>query len=113
MARKVIVELVDDYDGKSKAAETVVFGVDGVTYEIDLSVRNAGQLRGYFEQWTSNARKVGRVPRGKSGNARPAAGREQTQAVRQWARQNGYTVSQRGRIQADVVEAYKKANEKS
>jgi hypothetical protein len=110
MARKVVVELVDDYDGKSKAEETIVFGLDGATYEIDLSIRNAGKLRGVFEEWSPHARKVGRIPRGKSA-IRPAADREQSAAVREWARKNGYEVSSRGRIQADVVEAYKTANE--
>jgi Lsr2 len=109
VARKVIVELVDDYDGKSQAEETVFFGLDGVTYEMDLSVLNSSNLRGFFEQWTPHARKVGRAPRGKS-QARPAADREQTQAIREWARQKGMEVSSRGRISAEVVEAYKKAN---
>ncbi|WP_280483381.1 histone-like nucleoid-structuring protein Lsr2 [Nocardia farcinica] len=109
MARKVTVELVDDYDGKSKAEETVVFGLDSTTYEIDLSVLNASALRGFFELWTPHARKVGRIPKSKS-VARPASNREQTQAIRQWARQNGYEVSGRGRIQADIIEAYNKAH---
>ncbi|WP_280331229.1 histone-like nucleoid-structuring protein Lsr2 [Nocardia wallacei] len=112
MAKKVIVELVDDFDGKSKAEETVRFGVDGVEYEIDLSVRNAGKLREVFEQWTGPARKVGRVSKGKSGRVvgRSTTDREQTAAIRDWARRNGYNVSSRGRIQADVVAAYSKAS---
>ncbi|MBB5918496.1 hypothetical protein BJY24_007408 [Nocardia transvalensis] len=111
MARKVIVELVDDYDGKSEAEETVRFAVDGSEYEIDLSVLNAGKLRGVFEQWTPHARKVGRTARAKDkAPSRTAAGREQTAAIREWARKNGYSVSQRGRIQSEVVEAYNKAS---
>ncbi|PSR58712.1 MULTISPECIES: histone-like nucleoid-structuring protein Lsr2 [Nocardia] len=112
MARKVIVELIDDFDGKSKAEETVFFSLDGVEYEIDLSVKNAGKLRGLFEQWTEPARKVGRIPRGKSARigARTVADKEQTKAIRDWARNNGYNVSSRGRIQADIVEAYNKAS---
>ncbi|MFE3028771.1 histone-like nucleoid-structuring protein Lsr2 [Nocardia tengchongensis] len=108
MARKVIVELVDDYDGASKAEETVLFALDGVEYEIDLSVSNAAHLRGVVEKWTPHARKVGRASRGKTANAKvsPAIDREQSAAIRQWARQNGYDVSSRGRIQADVVTAY-------
>ena len=109
MARKVVVELVDDFDGKSTAEETVLFSVDGVSYEIDLSVLNASQLRGIFEKWTPHARKVGRVPRSKTVKAVPAADHEQTTAIRQWATKNGHKVSTRGRISAGVVEAYKKA----
>lgn len=108
MARKVIVTLVDDFDGKSQAEETVSFALDGVSYEMDLSAANAGELRGLFEQWTPYARKVGRAPRGKA-QSRSASDREQTQAIRDWARKNGIEVSTRGRIAAEVVEAYKEA----
>lgn len=110
MARKVIVELVDDYDGTSKADETVAFVLDGMEYELDLSARNAGRLRGYFEQWTPHARKVGRAPRGKSSTTRPTVDRDRSAAIREWARKTGLEVSTRGRISAEVVEAYNKAN---
>jgi hypothetical protein len=36
--------------------------------------------------------------------------REQTQAIREWARNNGHKVSERGRIPASVLEAYNSAN---
>ncbi|MBF6276371.1 MULTISPECIES: Lsr2 family protein [Nocardia] len=111
MARKVTVELIDDYDGKSKAEETVFFSLDGVEYEIDLSAKNASKLRGHFEQWTESARKVGRIPRGKRKTAARTVGdKEQTGAIREWARNNGYNVSSRGRIQADIIEAYNRAS---
>ncbi|WP_338773053.1 Lsr2 family protein [Nocardia vulneris] len=110
MARHVVVTLVDDYDGKSKAEETVRFGIDGVDYEIDLSMKNAGKLREALEQWTAPARKIGRVPRGKSSKARPATARENSAAIREWATKNGHKVSTRGRISAEVAEAYSKAN---
>ncbi|MGN2638044.1 histone-like nucleoid-structuring protein Lsr2 [Nocardia takedensis] len=109
MARKVIVELVDDYDGESPAQETVSFALDSVAYEIDLSTLNAKKLRAVFEKWSGNARRVGRAPRTKS-QAKPAAEREDTQKIREWARKNDLAVSNRGRISADVVEAYKKAH---
>jgi hypothetical protein len=110
MAKKVTVELIDDYDGTSKAVETVRFGLDGVEYEIDLSTKNAGKLRAAFEQWTGPARKVGRNLRGKNKvHARTTVDREQTAAIREWARNNGYNVSKRGRIQADIIAAYNKA----
>ncbi|NKY87841.1 histone-like nucleoid-structuring protein Lsr2 [Nocardia veterana] len=112
MAKKIIVELVDDYDGKSKADETVLFGIDGVEYEIDLSTKNADKLRGLLEEWTQAARKVGRNRRGASriGGPRTTPDRKQTAAIREWARNNGYEVSSRGRIHKDIIEAYNKAN---
>ncbi|WP_378740079.1 Lsr2 family protein [Nocardia brasiliensis] len=110
MARKVVVTLVDDFDGKSPAEETVRFTLDGLAYEMDLSARNAERLRGIFAEWTAAARKVGRAPRGTSSRVRSTAGREQTGVIRQWARDKGIDVSSRGRISAEVVEAYQKAS---
>ncbi|RDI59614.1 histone-like nucleoid-structuring protein Lsr2 [Nocardia pseudobrasiliensis] len=109
MARKVVVELVDDFDGTSTAVETVLFALDGVEYEIDLSTLNSGKLRETLEQWTTHARKVGRNARATKAPARPTTKSEKTAEIRAWARKNGFTVSTRGRIQADVVAAYEKA----
>lgn len=108
MARKVIVELVDDYDGTSPAEETVTLALDGVTYEIDLSARNAEKLRDIVGEWAAHARRVGgRATKGK----KPAqTDSRQTQVIREWARENGMDVSARGRISAEVIEAYKKAH---
>ncbi|MFJ9364865.1 Lsr2 family protein [Nocardia sp. NPDC101769] len=110
MARKVVVELVDDYDGKSTAEETVHFAVEGVAYEIDLSKLNAAHMRGTFEQWTQHARKMGRSSKTSTvTKSRPAVDREQTQAIRNWARKNGFEVSSRGRVSAEILDAYNKA----
>ncbi|MFB7719935.1 MULTISPECIES: Lsr2 family protein [unclassified Nocardia] len=112
MARKVIVEMVDDFDGDSIAEETVLFAVEGVDFEIDLSAANAAKLREVFEQWTPYARKLGRG-RAKSTaaaapKARPAIDREQSRAIRDWARQNGFEVSTRGRVSTEILDAYNK-----
>ncbi|MQY25270.1 MULTISPECIES: Lsr2 family protein [Nocardia] len=111
MAKKVTVTLIDDYDGKSKADETVQFSIDGVAYEIDLSTLNAGKLRGSLEPWTEKARKVGRLKVGGGPAPRKSgADREQTVAIREWAKKHGYNVSARGRISSEIVAAYHKAN---
>jgi hypothetical protein len=113
MARKINVELIDDIDG-SEAAETVTFGLDGSTYETDLSDKNASRLRGDLAPFIQAAHRV--RSRGRSG--RPAvtaratpsvADRERTTAIRAWAASNGYEISTRGRIPASVVEAYETA----
>ncbi|MGA6206606.1 histone-like nucleoid-structuring protein Lsr2 [Nocardia testacea] len=109
MARKVIVELVDDYDGTSIAEETVTLALDGVTYEIDLSADNAEKLRDTLGSWTAHARRVG--GRAKSKQRPQATGTNaRTQTIREWARKNGLEVSSRGRISAEIAEAYQKAN---
>lgn len=114
MAKKVTVTLVDDLDLESTADESVEFALDGVTYEIDLSEANAAALRESLAKWIDAARRSG--GRKKTG-MRPTAGvrtgashREETAAIRAWARENGFTVSARGRIPTEVLEAYQKAN---
>lgn len=115
MAQKVTVTLVDDLDGGT-AEETVEFGIDGVTYEIDLSNDNAVKLRDAVAGYVAHARRAGGRRRGsaaapkRSGGGRASVDREQNAAMREWARKNGYKVSDRGRIPSDVVEAYHKAN---
>ncbi|MFB8281155.1 histone-like nucleoid-structuring protein Lsr2 [Nocardia colli] len=106
MARAVIVTLVDDFDKKSAADETVSFAIDGVSYEMDLSAANSAQLREALEQWIRHARKVGRTPRRKSRKAKPMRDRNQATAIREWARENGHKIARRGRISSKLVEAY-------
>jgi hypothetical protein len=114
MAQKVTVTLVDDLDGGT-AEETVEFGIDGVSYEIDLSSGNAGKLRGSLAEYVSNARKAGgrrkvTGPARRASAGRAAVDREQNAAIREWARKNGFNVSDRGRIPAEVLDAYHKGN---
>jgi hypothetical protein len=108
MAKKVTVTLVDDFDGEGAADETVEFGLDGVTYEIDLSAKNATKLRNDLKLWVEASRRVGGRRRGRtsSGRGRGAIDREQSAAIRDWARRNGHNVSTRGRIPADVIDAF-------
>jgi hypothetical protein len=117
------VRLVDDLDGET-ADETVEFGIDGRNYEIDLSKENAVRLRDVLADFVSAARRSGGRRRGgssaatssASGSAGPAPkgrtaiDREQNQAIREWARKRGMKVSDRGRIPAEVLEAYHKEN---
>jgi hypothetical protein len=107
MAQKVQVILVDDLDG-GEAEESVSFSLDGVTYEIDLSAANAEALREAVAPWVGHARRVsGRAGRGRGpGRARAAAAKADLGDVRQWARENGYQVSDRGRVSAEVMTAY-------
>lgn len=110
MAKKTIVELIDDLDGKNPADETVMFGIDGVDYEIDLSVKNATKLRDALEPFAQAARRgPHRKQRGKvlGSNGQASMSREESAAIREWANANGYGVAARGRIAADIVDAYR------
>jgi hypothetical protein len=110
MAQKHIVQLIDDLDGGT-AAETVAFGLDGANYEIDLTAKNAAKLRDALAVYVGSARRASRPGRRPaSAAARRGApartDREQAKAIRDWARRNGYKVGDKGRIPAEVVDAY-------
>lgn len=107
MAQKVKVLLIDDLDG-SDADETISFAVDGVTYEIDLNAENAAELREAFAKWIGHARKAG--GRRTTRRAASSSGGGNTAAIREWARDNGYKVSDRGRVSAEIREAYAAAH---
>lgn len=107
MARRVVISLIDDLDGESPAAETVVFAFEGVTYEIDLTEANARELRAIFGKWTPFARRVGRTGRTK----RERPGRSvSAKVIREWALRNGHEVAARGRIPSGVLTAFRRAD---
>ena len=107
MAQKVQVLLVDDLDG-SEATETVSFGLDGASYEIDLSSGNAGKLRNELAHYVEHARKASTPARRR--RARTGPGRERSAQIRAWAKQRGYKVNERGRIPANIVAEYEAAH---
>jgi hypothetical protein len=118
MAQKVLVQFVDDLDGSpGDDVSTVSFALDGVTYEIDLNEENASRLRDSLADYVESARRVGgRVRRGTApaAPARPADTRskEQTRAIREWAKKNGYELADRGRIPANVIASFEEAHAK-
>ena len=106
MARQVITVLTDDLDG-GDADHTVEFGLDGVTYTIDLSEKNVAKLRKALDPYLAVATRAGRnAGRRTTTPVSRANSRETNQAIREWAAKNGWEVSERGRIPASVVEAY-------
>lgn len=109
MARKTTVTLVDDYDPEQAAEETVTFGLDGNSYEIDLSSKNAAALRGDLQKWVSPARRVGRY--GRRLGSRPSEHGLNLAEIRKWAKDSGRKVSERGRVSAEIVREYRKAHD--
>ncbi|NLE72602.1 MAG: Lsr2 family protein [Actinomycetales bacterium] len=105
MAQKVQVVLVDDIDGGT-ADETVSFSLDGVAYEIDLTSANAAKLREALAPWVGHARRVGgrRATGTRRSGSRSSSGKNAE--IREWARAHGYSVSDRGRIPAEVKAAF-------
>lgn len=106
MAQRVNIILIDDLDD-SEAAETVRFGLDGSNYEIDLNEKNAKKLRDALAPYVAAGRKV-TAKRGRG--AAKSASTHSAREIRDWARSNGYDVPDRGRIPADIREAFEAAH---
>lgn len=109
MAQKVNIVLVDDIDG-SDATQTVAFGIDGTSYEIDLNDAHASELRDALAGYIGHARKVSGGRRTRSAAKSTANGAHSAAEIRDWARSNGYDVPSRGRIPSDVRQAFDAAH---
>jgi len=111
VAQRVIT--IDDLDGSEDDVAKVTFALDGRSYEIDLSGSNADKLHEILAPYIEAGRNAGRVPAAAAPAARKAparADREQTAAIREWARKRGHQISDRGRIPKPVLEAYHAEN---
>lgn len=105
MATKRSVVITDDLDGSGNA-ETVSFGLDGVVYEIDLAAKNRARLERALAPFVEHGR---RVPSSRRRRAATRASGADNTTVRAWAKSQGFKVSERGRISADVVRQYEAA----
>lgn len=116
MARRIVHQLVDDLDGsvlEIGEGETVLFSLDGVAYEIDLTDENAQRLRDALAPYVGAGRSIsaGRAQATSSAGARRRrTGQTDYGPIRAWAKENGYQVSERGRVPASVIEAFEAAN---
>jgi len=108
MAQSVSVIVTDDLDG-SENAETVSFSFGGVTYEVDLSSKNRAKLEKALAPFIEAGRRVPGSGR-RGGASRQGSPSVDRAAVRSWARAAGLTVSERGRISADVMRQYEAAH---
>jgi GNAT superfamily N-acetyltransferase len=120
VAQKTIVTLIDDLTGEeAEDITTVEFALEGVTYEIDLADDNAAKLRDNLARYVAAARKTSArraTTRGADRSAARGAGngavarsgynRDTLRAIREWAKQNGHSVSDRGRLPLTVLHAW-------
>lgn len=121
--------MIDDLTGdEGEDVETVTFGLDGDDYEIDLSEANATALRDAFVHYIARGRRLGRS---RNSSGRPSqrgqassngarsnghnSGRRVTlapgidsKAARDWARRQGLSVAERGRVPEGILDAYRK-----
>jgi nucleoid-associated protein Lsr2 len=114
VAREVTETLIDDLDG-GKAAETITFGLDGATYEIDLSNKNAMAFRKSLARFVKAARPTSSSARSSRRKAAPSTNGSKVKRdfditqLREWAGTNKVTIPSRGRIPQAVVDQYKQA----
>jgi hypothetical protein len=108
MASMVSVIVSDDLDG-SPNAETVAFGFEGVSYEIDLAEKNRARLARDFAPYVDAARKVRQRHPRTTNAGRPGSAADRA-AVRAWAKEQGLKISERGRIGAHILEQYEAAH---
>lgn len=112
MAQKTLIQLVDDLDGspiQDGEGRTVTFSIEGATYEIDLTVVHVNELTDALAPYVAAGRKTASTKSaGRTSTTR--SDRAQLQKIREWAAQNGHTVSDRGRIPAPVRDAYNAAH---
>lgn len=109
MVQKVHIVLEDDLDG-SEASETVQFGLDGTSYEIDLNEKNAKKLRTAISAYVAGGRKQSRLTSRRSNGTPGLIRGHSTKEVRDWARSNGHKVPERGRIPAEIRNAFEAAH---
>ena len=106
MAHKTVVTVVCDlpHDGEVEGTESVSFAFDGNAYEIDLCETHSKELREKIGSFADHARRA--TGGGRRRKARTGSGRERSSEIREWARQHGHKVSERGRIPANIIAEY-------
>ncbi|KAA0918189.1 Lsr2 family protein [Dietzia sp. ANT_WB102] len=114
MAQQFQVQYIDDLDGTDlgSVANTISFAFDGKEYTIDLSDENAEKFREVMAPYVENGHRVSssKAKPARRASARSSSPSGDTKAIREWARNNGYEVSDRGRIPGDIMDAYAAAN---
>ncbi|MEO9330320.1 histone-like nucleoid-structuring protein Lsr2 [Gordonia aurantiaca] len=115
MAKKEIVQVIDDLDGKVlDQYETVRWSLDGKNYEFDTSAKHAQQFRDSLQKYLEVSRQVGRTTKRSAATATTSSGggrnKETTKAIREWAIREGYELSDRGRIPQSIIEAFEAAH---
>jgi Lsr2 len=108
MAQKIETLFIDDIDGGA-AEGTVRFALDGTDFEIDLSTANSDELRKTLATYIAHARRTGGQPRRSARGRRAAGDTVNTAKVREWAKENGFDIKDRGRVPAEIVAKYQAA----
>lgn len=113
MAIRHELVVTDDLDGSPLDPDNhreTRFSINGKAYTIDLSDENQDRFLEVLEPYIDNARNDRTTKRHKSRSTNQQSSRLRTAHIRQWAADNGYAVSDRGRISREVMDAYNAAS---
>ncbi|MDU0479174.1 Lsr2 family protein [Staphylococcus chromogenes] len=113
MARREVIQCYDDIDNTPLTQDevnVVKFSLDGINYIVDLSAKNAAIFRELLEPYIAAGRREGTAtPRvRRTGTATP-----DSKKIREWARENGHDVSDRGKLPHSLIAAYREAQAKA
>ena len=111
MAQRVHVLLVCDLHGdETPGDETVAFSLDGAAYEIDLCAQHADEMRDALSSYVGAARRAGGRSSGRRRGRAGRVGGASSSEIREWARDQGLEVNERGRIPVSIVDRYNAAH---
>lgn len=110
MAKQVVVHYTDNYTGKAllEDGETIELTYRGQTHTWDLNPDSIKKLDDLLRPWIECSEVVETK---RTARKRPAGGRKsqastENALIREWAIENGLPVSEKGRIKAEIREAY-------
>ena len=117
MATKVVT--LDDLDGTSEAAETILYLLDGQYLEIDLSTDNAKKFRDGLTKYVKVSRPIPAKDAARRVIAIGATGNGSVEVtddfdpavVRAWALKNGHAIGEKGRVPQQLVLAWRHEQE--
>lgn len=111
MAQRVVTLLIDDLTGEeSEDVTNVRFSVAGTDFEIDLNDKNHAEFMNALAPYMNNARRIKRSRKAGDSSRASNASSQKTPEIRAWAKEQGYEVNDRGRVPANVREAYESAH---
>jgi len=114
MAEIQTTTLIDDLTGKHlepEKADRIFFAVDGRSYRIDLDQAGAEEFRNALAPYIKVASSLGTTStRGRRAARTASRGSGEQTKMREWAREQGLKVADRGRIPAEIQEQYRAAH---
>ena len=111
MATSVVI--VSDMSGLPGATPRFIV-VGSLAYQVDMTDAEFAEYESLVSKYTQLGRQVQlkKLIFGESGLRTPIGRRspEETAAIKQWGRENGYTFRDKGRLPQVLIDAYQKAH---